>query len=69
MLIWGAIFSWTWWLWCPAFIFCLVSAIRRSVQQTTAGEGNFALHFTLLAAILFTLIIGGLVEMICMYAA
>lgn len=60
MLIWGTIFSWTWWIWSPAFIFCLVSAIRRSLRQETTGKESFALHFTLLAAILFTLIIGGL---------
>lgn len=63
----GVIFSWTWWVWCPAFIFCLVSAIRRSVQQVMTGEEKLALHFTCLAALLFTVIVGGLAAMIAIY--
>lgn len=52
--------AFTCWIWCPAFILCLVSAIRRTIQEAGGGGEKYALHFTLLAAALFTVIVAAL---------
>ena len=34
----GIFFGWTWFIWAFVFVFCLVSAIKRSVQEASSGE-------------------------------
>lgn len=60
----GLIFSYTWLIWAFAFVFCLVSAIRRAVREAADGEGRNSARWTFLAARFFSVIIGGLTSLL-----
>ena len=62
----GIFFAWTWFIWALVFVFCLVSAITRSVQEAADGQDHKSGLYTGLAALSFAVIVGGLASLIVM---
>lgn len=56
-------FAWTWFIWAFVFVFCLVSAITRSVQEAADGQDHKSGLYTALAALAFAVIVGGLASL------
>ena len=59
----GIFFAWTWLIWAFVFVFCLVSAIKRSVQEASSGEEKNAVWPTFWAALSFAVILGGMASL------
>ena len=59
-------FAWTWPVWAFVFIFCLVSAVSRSVQEAADGQEHGSTLRTFWAALSLAVILGGTVSLLVM---
>ena len=62
----GIFFAWTWFLWAFVFVFCLVAAIKRAVQEAVKSQDRNAETFTFWAALSFAVILGGTASLLVM---
>ncbi len=62
----GIFFGWTWFIWAFVFVFCLVSAIKRSVQEASSGEDKNSAWPAFWAALSFAVILGGMASLFAM---
>ena len=58
--VFGIFFAWTWILWAFLFVFCLVAAISRAIQEAGDGQDHKSALYTFWAALFFAVILGGL---------
>ena len=59
-------FAWTWPIWAFVFVFCLVSAISRSVQEAADGKKRNSGKMTFWAAFSLAVILGGTASLLVM---
>ena len=59
----GIFFAWTWFIWAFVFVFCLVGAITRGIQEAGDGQDRKSGLYTLFAALSLAVILGGMTSM------
>ena len=64
----GTFFAWTWFIWAFVFVFCLVSAIKRSVQEAAGDQDQNSSTYAFWAALSFAVILGGMASLLVMAA-
>ena len=64
----GLFLAWTWPLWEFLFVYCLVGAIIRGIQEAGDGQDRRSGEYTFWAALSFAIILSGTLSLLVMVA-